>query len=167
VVAVVYLDNPQLLVDLAAALKELEAPQAVEQEPLTKGLPVEIGLQVDLLAQVAAAQVLQVRPNQPQMLVQAAMVYLHQLLALLLQGLVAAAVDHKAHMVVEVQPLVERVVEEMVLVHRRQEQPEPQTRGQVAAVVDTQDLPVQVATVDLVLFLFRFHLPVLQHSPLE
>jgi len=79
---------------------------------------------------------------------------------------VAAAVDHKAHMVAEVQPPAERVVEEPVLVHRRQEQPEPQTRGQVAAVVDTQDLPVQVATVDLVLFISRFHLLVPQHSPL-
>jgi phosphohistidine swiveling domain-containing protein len=80
---------------------------------------------------------------------------------------VAAAVDHKAHMVVEVLPLVERVVEETVLVHQQQGQPEPQIREAAAVVVDTQGLEVQVATVGLVLFIFRLHLPVLQHSPLE
>tara|TARA_R110000868_G_scaffold228179_1_gene481164 strand:+ start:3478 stop:3720 length:243 start_codon:yes stop_codon:yes gene_type:complete len=78
---------------------------------------------------------------------------------------VAAAVDHKAHMVVEVLPLVERVVEETVLVHQQQEQPEPQIREAAVVVVDTQGLPAQVATVGLVLFISRLHLLVLQHSP--
>jgi len=73
-VGVVRLAKLQQAAGLAAALKETITRQPVVQELLTKVLPVEIGLQVDLLAQVAAAQVLQVRPNQPQMPVQAAMV---------------------------------------------------------------------------------------------
>tara|TARA_R110000868_G_scaffold228179_1_gene481163 strand:+ start:3166 stop:3441 length:276 start_codon:yes stop_codon:yes gene_type:complete len=73
-VAVVYLDKLQPAVALAAVLKELEVLQAVGREPLTKDTPVGIGLQVDLLAQVVVVLVLLVQPNQPQMLVQAAMV---------------------------------------------------------------------------------------------
>jgi hypothetical protein len=73
-VAVVYLHKLQPAVALAVVLKEVEVLQAVEREPLTKGLPVEIGLQVDLLVQAVVVRVLLVQPNQPQMLVQAAMV---------------------------------------------------------------------------------------------
>ena len=73
-VAVVYLDKLQLAVALAAVLKELEAPQAVERGRQIKDTLVGIGLQVDLLVQAVVVRALLVQPSQPQMLVQAEMV---------------------------------------------------------------------------------------------